>query len=184
MRKGLYQCAQPDLLYTGDMDLTILQLAPDEWPRYRQLRLEALQDSPQAFVTTYSDMLTRPASFWQERLSRAAEGQTTWLLFAQADERLVGMIGAYLPTDEDTPEVVSVYVSPEYRGRGVSGALMEAILATLRQKGFRQARLTVNRCQTAALGLYRRFGFQIVGEREETAGDGLLHPGYIMVKDL
>ena len=150
----------------------IVQLSPQDWQLFRQIRLEALQDSPQAFGSSYSFMASQPDSFWQNRLSSAATGQDSWLLFARINERIVGMIGAYIPEGSPIPRVVSVYVTPEYRRTGVSRGLMDAILNVLKQKGsFQIVELGVMHDQEAALRLYRRYGFEIVAKNEKVSGD-------------
>ena len=39
-----------------------------EWEIYRELRLRALEDSPDAFGATLADAQARPQSFWSERV--------------------------------------------------------------------------------------------------------------------
>lgn len=164
----------------------IITLDPQDWPRYRALRLEALSESPQAYSSTYADMITRPESFWRGRLEEAQAGEHTWLLFSEEDGRLTGIMGAFREPDEPAvAHVVSVYVTPEKRGTGAAGALLEALLETVRSTGtFRVARLGVNPEQARALALYRRAGFRKVGEETGRMGDGLDHVEWIMDKDL
>jgi ribosomal protein S18 acetylase RimI-like enzyme len=60
---------------------------------------------------------------------------------------------------------------------------MERILSELGEKeGIRKAILGVNQEQTAAVALYRQFGFEVTGELEEVQGDGKEHTGYVMEK--
>ncbi len=164
-------------------DFEIIQLRPEQWQRYREIRLESLQEEPQAFGSTYADMAQRPPDYWQGRLADAERGENSRLLFAQAGERLVGMIGAFYDQERQAAIIVSVYASKAARGKGVGKALMDGILAEIGKKGgIRRAALGVNQEQTAAVRLYRRFGFQISGEKEEMQGDGQKRRGYIMEK--
>lgn len=163
----------------------IVQLEPEDWPAYRALRLEALQTEPQAFGSTYADNLKHPEAFWQRRLQEAAEGQPGWLLFARADDQLVGMIGAFADNDPTVVHIISTYITPAYRGQGISKALMRAILEAVSQPGtFETARLTVNVQQIPALRLYEQFGFQTVATERAPMGDGLLYDEYVMEKPL
>ena len=67
--------------------------------------------------------------------------------------------------DENTPELaVSVYA--EYRGCGIGTVLVESMLIVLRDKGYRQVSLSVQK-DNGALCIYRKAGFQTVGETEE-----------------
>jgi ribosomal protein S18 acetylase RimI-like enzyme len=52
-----------------------------------------------------------------------------------------------------------LYVVPDLRGRGIGQALMEAILATCRDRGAAWIELNTGETDVAARGLYRKFGF-------------------------
>jgi ribosomal protein S18 acetylase RimI-like enzyme len=161
----------------------IVTLAPDEWQQFRQIRLEALLAEPQAFGSTYDATLQRPDSHWRERLEQVQAGENSWLLFAREGERLIGMTGAFRAEESDTVEIYSVYVAKDRRGLGVGNALMTAILEAVCQPGiFRKAILGVNSNQSAAVALYRRFGFEVVAENTGIMGDGQPALGYVMEK--
>lgn len=165
-------------------DCEIVRLSPDEWALYKQIRLEALKLEQQAFGSRYEDNIKYPEAFWRGRLEDAQAGENL-LLFARQGDRLVGLIGTYADEEKGVVNVISVYVAAEARGQGIGAALMEAILAEVRKQGtFRKARLMVNADQAAAFDLYRRFGFEVVGEETNVLGDGLSHLEYVMEKDL
>lgn len=46
---------------------------PNDWQIYKDLRLRALKDSPDAFGTTYHDACKYPESLWQARLENVSE---------------------------------------------------------------------------------------------------------------
>lgn len=163
----------------------IVRLSPDEWLLYKQIRLEALKLEQQAFGSRYEDNLQHPDTFWRGRLEQAQAGTGNLLLFARKDDRLVGLIGTYADEEPGVVNVISVYVAAEARGQGIGAALMEAILAEVEKNGtFRKARLMVNADQAAAFNLYRRCGFEVVGEETNVLGDGLSHREYVMEKEL
>jgi ribosomal protein S18 acetylase RimI-like enzyme len=165
--------------------MQIVKLGPEEWQAFRQLRLESLEADPQAFSSLYAEVERRPDSFWQERLRESQVGEKSWMLFARDGDRLVGMIGAFREAGSEMVEIISVYVSRDWRGQGVGGALMEGILGEMRRlEGVRTAVLGVNAGQAAAVALYQRFGFVIVGENSGVMGDGSVHKGYVMEKNL
>jgi len=112
-------------------DITIERLSPDDWPAYRAIRLEALQDSPQAFGASYADAVAKPDAFWRHRLEQAQAQVDNWLLFARKEGQLVGIIGAFTSNDPHIAEIISVYVSPTARGCGIAQRLMTAILDEL-----------------------------------------------------
>ena len=63
---------------------------------------------------------------------------------------------------------------PGFRGQGIGTALLGAMLEALRAAGYARASLAVQKANYA-LRMYRKAGFEIVGENEEE---------YIMVRDL
>ncbi len=158
------------------MGIEIITLPVESWEAYRSLRLRALKEDPAAFSSSYATARAQPDEFWRTRLRTALEGRDQWLLFAREGEELVGMIGAFIPEgSSDLAVVVSVYVPSEARGKGVSSLLMEAILETLsRRPELRLARLGVNVTQLAAIGLYRKFGFEEVSRAPSLTGEGKL----------
>jgi ribosomal protein S18 acetylase RimI-like enzyme len=166
--------------------MDILKLPADKWEEYRDLRLRALKEDPEAFSSSYAASLDLPDEFWKKRLSDALAGEGNWLLFARQDDKLVGMIGAYLePEVLDTATIVSVYVPSEERGKGISVRLMEEMLRMLSEiPALRRAKLHVNVTQFEALGLYRRFGFAEKGTRPATTGAGEAVEQIIMERDL
>ena len=165
--------------------VAVVQLSPEEWFAYKELRLEALQTEPQAFGASYADSLHRPDTYWQTRLQDAAAEKGNWLLFAREHSRIIGMIGAWVNDDPQTADIISVYVVKAARGRGIGSLLMGALLQRLTQTVFLdRVRLTVNTNQSAALAMYTKFGFVVVGEEEAQLGDGNRYRECVMEKSL
>lgn len=168
-------------------EVEIVTLPVREWRAYRELRLRALQDAPQAFAQSHAAAAARPEHLWQDRLREAESGES-WLFFARRDERLVGMLGAFR-TDEDRAlgraTIVGAYVDPTERGRGIARQLMAALLERLAATGaVTTARLSVNAEQVAAVRLYESFGFRMAEEAVVTLGDGQQHRELILDKPL
>jgi ribosomal protein S18 acetylase RimI-like enzyme len=166
-------------------EIEVITLPSEDWQRYRAIRLEALKNEPIAFSSRYDENSRRPPEYWQGRLADAALGEQTSLLFAQVDGALVGMMGAFYDGEARMAEIISVYVSPDWRGKGVGRALMEAILAEIhKHPRIEKVTLGVNSQQSAAIALYTRFGFSIAGEVEDLMGDGKTYMAYQMEKVL
>ena len=68
----------------------------------------------------------------------------------------------YLPEGVEPPPR-SVVDLPEYRGRGIGTQLLTALLRLLRENGYRQVSLSVQK-ENPALRLYQRTGFRILAE--------------------
>lgn len=99
-------------------------------------------------------------------------------LVAEVDGVIVGAVWTrimddYGHVDDATPSfAISLY--KDFRGQGIGTALMEEMLALLRESGYKKASLSVQK-ENYAYRLYLKVGFTIVDENEEE---------YIMVCDL
>ena len=111
------------------MAYTVRRVAADEWREFRELRLQALLDSPTNFGQTHEQALAIPDSTWQERAQTNAtsEAQAFFVAVDDTTERLVGMWGV-LPHNArpGVHLVVGVYVLPEARGTEVARLLNQA----------------------------------------------------------
>jgi ribosomal-protein-alanine N-acetyltransferase len=65
----------------------------------------------------------------------------------------------------DEAEVLNLAVAPAFRRRGVARALLAALLDALEARGARSLFLEVRASNSAALALYRAFGFRELGRR-------------------
>jgi putative acetyltransferase len=78
----------------------------------------------------------------------------------RVDDALVASGAAKLMDDDgDYAEIKRVFVLNDYRGRGLSGRIMNFLEAELRQRGVRLFRLETGVYQPEAQGLYRKLGY-------------------------
>lgn len=93
-----------------------------------------------------------------------------WCLVAEIKGKLAGAVWArimndYGHLDDETPSLaISLY--EEYRHLGLGTALMKAMLALLKDKGYKQVSLSVQKANYA-VRMYRNIGFEVVDENEE-----------------
>lgn len=91
-------------------------------------------------------------------------------LVAECAGKVVGAVWSrimddYGHVDEDTPSLaISLY--KEHRGQGIGTQLMTELLTLLREEGYRQASLSVQKANRV-VRFYERLGFQTVGENEQ-----------------
>lgn len=64
-----------------------------------------------------------------------------------------------------TGEVLNLAVAPEFRRRGIGGALLQAGIATLRRRKADEVFLEVRESNISAQTLYLGYGFRPVGQR-------------------
>lgn len=74
------------------------------------------------------------------------------------DGRLVGCAAIHR-LDETCCELKRLYIRPAYRGRGLSRRLLEECIGAAKQIGYRHMRLDTLPFMTAAMGLYKAYGF-------------------------
>lgn len=149
----------------------VRRLSAEQWRRFRDIRLEALKDTPIGFGERYQEAAARTDEEWCERARNVAEPASTALFAALDDEgRFVGIIGVYPrpATAEGREHVVySVYVTPAHRGaqRGVATKLFDAAIAWAREIGKADiVTLSVHERNDRAHAFYRRYGFVDTGE--------------------
>lgn len=64
----------------------------------------------------------------------------------------------------DVYYLASIAVVPEARGRGISNVLIENVFRKMEKGGLKRCILDVSITKENVIGLYRKFGFKIIGE--------------------
>lgn len=82
---------------------------------------------------------------------------------SEGERRVVGLVVAWMILDE--AHIASLAVHPDFRRKGIGERLLLTILEDAVHKGAGQAMLEVRASNSAAINLYRRFGFEITGRR-------------------
>lgn len=113
--------------------LTVRTLGEDEWQTYRDVRLSALNESPEAFAATLSNEKDVDESEWRSRMTRSRR-----LLAENSDGDAVGVVSLRSDSREeiDQPfgELFGLWVAPSERGQGVAVTLLEALLEQARKE--------------------------------------------------
>jgi GNAT superfamily N-acetyltransferase len=136
-----------------------------EWPTYRDLRLQALADSPDAFGGTLTGEKNHPDSHWANRLTLGADLRWNLPLLAEVAAQPVGLAwGRIETTNPDLADVYTMWVAPTHRGQGAGRLLLEAIIAWASAAGARRVLLSVTCGESSARRLYVRAGFTPIGE--------------------
>lgn len=148
-----------------DSSIVVRAFAPDEWRLYRDLRLRSLAESPDAFGSTLAAEAQRPEAEWERRLAAAAGSGRDFPAVVVVNGQPAGLAwGRIDPARPDTASLYQVWVAPEYRGRGAGAALMRAFIAWAAAQRVRYLELGVTWADSPAVRLYRRAGFEPVGE--------------------
>jgi ribosomal protein S18 acetylase RimI-like enzyme len=135
-------------------------IGPEDWRRWRRLRLTALAQAPEAFVerlttwTGHGDTETR----WRARLS-----DMPFNLVVTVDGRDAGMVSATGHNAGGHVTLTSLWVAPWARGRGIGDVAVQAVLAWADEHSGSDVVLLVRATNAPAIALYRRNGFVDVG---------------------
>lgn len=99
---------------------------------------------------------------WSETayLEACEKEDYAYLVAVDGEGKVLGMCGLIIGPYE--AEVMNVAVHPDYRGKGISNKLMEALLDLGEKRGVSEYTLEVRVTNKAAIHLYEKFGF--VGE--------------------
>ena len=156
-------------------------LTPEDAAIYRDIRLEALTDSPDAFASTLESERDRPVESFAARLRDAH------VVGAFEGPRLAGVAGFYVqagPKHAHKGMLWGMYVRPASRGTGIGRVLVEAIIAHARQR-VELLQLFVVSDNAAARRLYTSLGFVEYGlERHATKYQGQYHDDVLMALPL
>ncbi|RFC48955.1 MAG: N-acetyltransferase, GNAT superfamily (includes histone acetyltransferase HPA2) [Verrucomicrobia bacterium] len=150
------------------------RLKPGEWQLYRAVRLEALRESPGAFLSRYEDALGRSDESWAEQADSGAEGSDR-ATFVTIVDRPVGVVSLYLD-EVEVGELLQMWVAPEVRGGAVAGELLMAVLGWAEGNGFAVVRTEVIGKNARALRFYEKFGFALCSGDCGGGGSQLLRP--------
>jgi len=142
------------------------------------MRLTALCESPFAFASTYEAALRRSPESWSEQADSTAHGSDRSTFIAFSDDSPIGTAALYrIGEGNDVGELLQVWVSPEYRGKRVARALMNAVFQWASANGYRAVVATIAKGNTRALRFYQKYGFRPEGE---ASLDGPDDPGVLV----
>jgi len=151
------------------MAYTVRRTTADEWREFRELRLEALRDSPMNFGQTYEQALAHPDELWQERArtNATSDVQAFYVAVDDATGKLVGMWGV-MPHNAHpgVHHVLGVYVRPEARGTEVARLLNQACVDFARTTDAKALTLLVRDDNDRGRRFYEREGFALTGSKE------------------
>jgi len=137
--------------------IEVFEIGPDEWQLWRKLRRAALADAPTSFKSTLAQW-SGPGDTeerWRARLASAALN-----LVLSWNREPSGMLSAVPPDSKGAIRLMSVWVAPAARGRGIGDAAIHRVVTWARaQHAYRHLVLSVKADNTKAIELYRRHGF-------------------------
>ncbi len=131
---------------------------------------------PKGFETPPKSIINQPDL--QVYVADFGKQEDDYCLLAEVDGLVVGaawvrIMNDYGHIDNETPSL-AISVFKDYRGYGIGTALMERLLSSLKEKGYKKTSLAVQKANYA-FKLYLKVGYDIIAENDEE---------YIMVRYL
>lgn len=142
--------------------MTIRLLSENDVSAYRSLRLEALQDSPTAFRSSFEEELEAPLEKFISVMRQNA-------IFGAFNEEgmLIGVAGCRRESRAKRAHqalLVGMHVTASHRRKGTGGALVDHVIQHARQLGgVRMLKLSVTANNQDAIRLYLSRGFKSCG---------------------
>lgn len=149
------------------MDYKIRKISEEEYRLLEDFLYEAIF-VPEGMSAPSKSIINQPEL--QVYISDFGKKKDDMGLLAEVGQKVVGAVWVrimndYGHIDDDTPSfAISLY--KEYRGLGIGTALMKEMLCILKNRGYKQASLAVQKANYA-VRMYQKTGFEIVDENEE-----------------
>ncbi len=162
-----FRCLDAEDLVEIHEGIVIRKLQPEEVELLKDFLYEAIF-IPEGVSPPARDIVKRPElRLYYEGFGN---GPADHCLAAETDGHVVGAVWTrimndYGHVDDETPSF-AISLLPEYRKQGIGTRLMRGMLALLKEQGYRQASLAVQKANYA-VRMYRNVGFEIVDENNE-----------------
>ena len=101
-----------------------------------------------------------PGMQFDEQLAKVGQ-ERLWV--ADQDGHVIGLIGLQPGTDEGTLEIEPIVVRSEARGSGIGKALVEHVVAAVKDMGIRDVNVRAVGRNAEAIQFYHDAGFDVIG---------------------
>lgn len=142
-------------------EIAVRLLDEENWSDYRDVRLRALHESPEAFVASHEEEQAFEEERWRARMRRSRR------LLAEREGRAVGVVslGSHDMEEEGVGELFGLWVEPEQRGTGVARRLLEAAATQARADRLKHLVYWVGTDNGRAVAFASSFGFRPTDSR-------------------
>ncbi len=150
----------------------IRRIEPRDAATLKHVRLAALRDAPSAFGSNYEAEYVMRDDDWVDRALAGSVGTDRVTFFAEVDRQVVALVGGFRADPQSQRiDLVSMWVSPNARMRGIGRCLVTAVVDWAADAKATEIALWVTRGNSAAEELYRSIGFVSTGEIKPLPSD-------------
>lgn len=157
----------PVRAHTGDPSVSFRELLPSETQLLQDFTYEAIF-IPEGVEPPPKEIVLQPELriYYEDFGSGPADHGFA----AEADGRIAGAVWTrimedYGHVDNRTPSL-AISLLPEYRGKGIGTVLLERMLSFLKERGYGQVSLSVQKANYA-VRMYEKAGFEVIRENKE-----------------
>lgn len=149
-------------------EISVRVLGEDEWEQYKQFRLRALKESPEAFVADYDTEAAYDEDFWRARMARSVR------LLAERGDEPVGILSLRGNDDlfTNAAEIFGLWVPQKLRGSGIAARLVEEAASAANRDGHTQLVYWVGTDNGRAVAFASSYGFRPTEYRRPMAHQG------------
>ena len=162
-----FRCLDVEDLFTVYRDFLIRKLCSGESDLLKDFLYEAIF-IPQGAEAPAREIVERPELriYYDDFGSRPGDH----CFAAETEGNVVGAVWTrimndYGHVDDETPSF-AISLLPDFRNKGIGTVLMRQMLSLLKEHGYRQASLAVQKANYA-VRMYKEVGFEIIDENEE-----------------
>ncbi len=149
--------------------MRVREVAPEDWVIWRLLRQRSLVEDPQAFAASVERWTGEQDREENWRSLLAGPGA---FFVAEHGAAPVGMVAIRPDDDDDGQQLVSMWVAPAARGRGVGRALVGRVISASAGKPLWLRVIDGNQ---TAIRLYQRCGFVLDDGDPDAEGCRAMH---------
>ena len=145
--------------------ITIRRIKKEECDVYKEVRLRALKEAPYAFSTTYDSAMQRSDDMWKQQVFGAATGADQAIFIVLSEEKItIGLAALYRSsTDQKSGEMAQVWISPEYRRRGIGKELLDKVIHWGKENGIADFEARIMEGNEQAIAFYKKNNFTETG---------------------
>ncbi len=157
----------------GPQEVVIRRFRREDVALFRDVRLRALEESPDAFGSTLAREQAMSREEWIEIALRNLDPNV--LVLAVHEGRAVGIAGGYaIPDRPGSSALWGMWVDPSHRGGDTAQLLVDAVIEWASENGKAVLELWVVVTNRRAIRFYERCGFSDTGDRQLMPRDATL----------